>query len=97
MLKDEQGAKDMIDKMKFPGETAASYYARRDGICEGNRNEALSWIKSADALFRRERNLFFYDSLADLGWVEKDCRNSGRSALVLPARGGGSKRGACTV
>jgi hypothetical protein len=72
MLKDEQGAKDMIDKMKFPGETAAYYYARAAmEFARGNRNEALSWIKSADALFRREKNLFFYDSLADLGWVEK--------------------------
>ena len=65
-------AKATLDTITFPGDTAAYYYARAAmDIFRGDNKEAESWIKSAEHLYGVEPNFIFYDSLADLGLVEK--------------------------
>jgi tetratricopeptide (TPR) repeat protein len=72
MEKDLDGAKSMLDKMKFPSDSAAYYYANAAiEFARGKREDGEYWIKSGDAIFGFERNMIFYDSLADLGWLDK--------------------------
>lgn len=72
MLKDEEVARAILSRMKYPSGTGAYHYAwAAIEFSRGKQEEAKSWMETADALFGTERNTFFYDSLADLGWVEK--------------------------
>jgi tetratricopeptide (TPR) repeat protein len=69
---DIEAAKNQLDRMKFPSDSAAYYYAHAAfELAQGKKEDGQYWIKSGDAIFGFERNVVLYDSLADLGWLEK--------------------------
>ena len=68
--KNDAKAREILDHMKFPGGTAAYYFANASWeFAHGNKPKANEWIDSGDAIFGKPRNSIFYDSLADMGWV----------------------------
>jgi Tfp pilus assembly protein PilF len=68
---DDAKAREVLDHMKFPGDTAAYYFAGAGWeFAHGNKGKANELIQSADSIFGQARNYSFYDSLADMGWVQ---------------------------
>jgi hypothetical protein len=63
-------ARQVLDHMKFPGDTASYYFANAAWeFAHGNKGKAREWIQSGDAIFGQQQNYGFYDSLSDMGWV----------------------------
>lgn len=66
-------AREWRDKINFPSNTPAYYFAhaayefKNDNEDEGNR-----WISSSVRIFGDSGNLFFLQSLEDLGWVDTE-------------------------
>jgi len=64
-------AGEHVAKMKFPGDSAAYYFAHAAfELAQGKKEKGMEWVKSGEGVFGKARTSFFYDSLADLGWVE---------------------------
>ncbi|MEI8340590.1 MAG: tetratricopeptide repeat protein [Verrucomicrobiota bacterium] len=63
-------AREVLDHMKFPGDSAAYYYSNAAWeFSHGNKSKAKDWIESGNAIFGQAKNYVFYDSLSDMGWV----------------------------
>ena len=68
--KNDAKARGVLDHMKFPGSTAAYYFANAAWeFAHGNKDKAKEWMESGNAIFGIARNYVFVDSLADMGWV----------------------------
>lgn len=79
-------AEAVLGSMKEPSDTAAYYFAH--AACEfarQNRTQGEYWVAAGIKIFGIERCYSLYDSLADLGWVEKRNAKSARiPSISLP-------------
>ena len=74
-------SRELIDHIKFPGDTAAYYYANAGWeFAHGNAKKANEFLDTANSIFGPSRNFVFYDTLADMGWV------SPRHPIQSPAK-----------
>lgn len=65
-------ARARLGSMPFPGESAAGYYAWAAwAFASHDEKLAGEWVRKSNEAFGRKINLVLYDSLADMGWVEK--------------------------
>jgi len=63
-------AKETLDKMKFPSDSGAYYYANAAyEFAQGHKDKGMQWIQSGDSIFSSVKNSQLYDVLADMGWV----------------------------
>ena len=68
----EEAADGALKKVKFPGDTAAYYYAHAAWEFQhGKAGEAQGWINSGDWVFSKAKNAYFIDVFYDLGWVKR--------------------------
>lgn len=68
----DEAAKTAQSRIRFPGDTAAYYYANAAWeFAHKNETEGWKWIQSGDWVFTREKNLYFADVLVDLGWIKR--------------------------
>lgn len=69
-LGNDAKARAVLDQMKFPGGTAAYYFANAAWeFAHGNKDKAKQWMNSGDSIFGESKNYMFHDSLADMGWM----------------------------
>jgi len=62
-------ARELLNHIKFPGDTAAYYFANASWeFAHGNKDKAKELIQAGDAIFGQSRNYPFHDSMADMGW-----------------------------
>ena len=65
-------ARARLGSMPFPGESAAGYYAWAAwAFASHDEKLAGEWVRKSNEAFAQKANLVLYDSLADMGWVEK--------------------------
>jgi predicted Zn-dependent protease len=70
--KNEGAARQELEKLKFPSDTGAYYYAHAAWeFAHDNEKEALRWIQAGDWIFTPEKNIYFADVLRDLGWLKR--------------------------
>lgn len=72
MEHNDAGAQAALREMKFPGDTAAYYFANAAWeFSQGHADKGKDWVKNGIGIFGYDRCYPLYDSLADFGWVEK--------------------------
>lgn len=65
-------AEEALRKVRFPGDTAAYYFAHAAWEFQhGKKEEGESWINSANWVFSPQKNIYFADVLYDLGWMKR--------------------------
>ncbi|MEP6808860.1 MAG: tetratricopeptide repeat protein [Chthoniobacterales bacterium] len=70
--KDDAGAKAALDRLVFPTESPAYYYAQAAwGFAHDNSKAALKWLKTAEGIFDDKRVAWFARPLYDFGWIKK--------------------------
>ena len=68
-----EAAREKLGQIKFPSDTPAYYYANAAlEFHQDNETEARSWIDSSQRIFGQRQNIFFMQSLADLGYLSSD-------------------------
>lgn len=78
---DDASAQKALKQMKFPGDSAAYYFANAAWeFAHDNPGKGKDWMKSGIGIFGLSRCYSYYDSLADAGWVEKREQGSTASA-----------------
>lgn len=61
-----------FERIKYPGETAAWYYANAAReFSKGDTEKGMSWIRSGDWVFSPEKNVYFADVIYDIGWISR--------------------------
>jgi tetratricopeptide (TPR) repeat protein len=76
---DENGARRALDKITFPTESPAYYYAQAAwAFAHGKPSEAKKWIKRASEIFDSATTAWFARPLYDFGWIKK------RPPIALP-------------
>ncbi len=69
----EAAAEEAMKRIKFPGDTAAYYYAHAAWeFARKNEQEARGWVKSGDWVFSPAKNIYFSDVMYDLGWMKRE-------------------------
>lgn len=69
--KDEAGAKAALDRVPFPTETAAYYYAQAGwSFARGSKRAGEKWMRTADHLFDAQKSAWFARPLYEFGWVK---------------------------
>jgi tetratricopeptide (TPR) repeat protein len=69
--KDEAAAQTALDRLVFPTETPAFYYAQAAwAFAHGNGNAAAKWIRTADGIFDAKKAAWFARPLYELGWIK---------------------------
>jgi tetratricopeptide (TPR) repeat protein len=70
-LRNEAEAKRAYERIKFPTETPAYYYAQAAwDFAHGRESDARKWMKSASRLFDAEVIARFARPLYELGWIK---------------------------
>jgi len=70
--KDDQNAQKALDKIPFPGDTPAHYFAQ--GAWEfqhGNLQEAAGYFNPGFSIFGMERSQSFAEPLVYIGWIKR--------------------------
>lgn len=71
----EASAKAALDRVKFPGDTAAYYYAHAAwDYTHGDKRGASDWVNNGDWIFGKENNVYLADPFYDLGWLKRKGR-----------------------
>lgn len=79
---DEAAAKDALDRIKFPTESAAYFYAQAAwAFAHKQKSEGEKWIAQAEQIFTPQQTAWFAQPLFDRGWITK------RPELVFPLGG----------
>jgi tetratricopeptide (TPR) repeat protein len=69
---DEKGAQSALQRISFPTQTPAYYYAQAAwGFAHGRDGEAKKWINSAAKIFDSNAIPWFAYSLYEFGWIKK--------------------------
>ena len=69
--KDDAGAKEALDQVTFPTETASYYYAQAAwAFAHGNKRSGEKWLRTAAAIFDEKQTSWFARPLHDLGWIK---------------------------
>jgi len=71
--KNEASAHAALNRIRYPGDTGAYYYAHAAWeFSRGNTTEAVRWLNAGDWIFSKEKNIYLADPLADLGWIKRN-------------------------
>ncbi|MDQ2867537.1 MAG: hypothetical protein M3R59_03865 [Verrucomicrobiota bacterium] len=80
--KDDASAKAALDRIKFPTESAAYFYAQAAwAFAHKQKREGEKWIGQAEQIFTPQETAWFAQPLFDRGWITK------RPELVFPLAG----------
>ncbi len=83
---DSENAKIWRDKIQFPSNTPAYYFAQAAWeFKQDNEPEAVSWIESSMRIFGPQNNDFFLRSLLDVGFIKRDAAETGRASASPPS------------
>jgi tetratricopeptide (TPR) repeat protein len=70
--RDDTGARAALDRIKFPTQTPAYYYAQAAWeFAHDRKSDAQKWIKAADGIFDAKTGAWFARPLYDFGWLKK--------------------------
>ncbi len=70
--KDDSCARTALNRIKFPTQSAAYYYAQAAWeFAHGNKSEGKKWMRAADGIFDPAAAAWFERSLYELGWIKK--------------------------
>jgi tetratricopeptide (TPR) repeat protein len=65
-------ARSALQRIKFPTETPAYYYAQAAWeFANKHSSEAREWMKAADRMFKPREIAWFARPLYDMGWIQK--------------------------
>ncbi|CAN5238128.1 hypothetical protein BH20VER2_BH20VER2_03050 [soil metagenome] len=69
---DTAGAKEAYDRIKFPTESPAYYYAQAAwSYANGEKREGDKWLRTADDMFDEQKTAWFARPLHDFGWIKR--------------------------
>ncbi|MEP6821312.1 MAG: tetratricopeptide repeat protein [Chthoniobacterales bacterium] len=70
--KDDAGAKAALDRLVFPTESPAYYYAQAAwAFAHDSKSAAEKWLKTADKMFeQKKQTAWFARPLYDFGWIK---------------------------
>jgi tetratricopeptide (TPR) repeat protein len=69
--KNDEAAKAELEKIKFPSDTPAYYFAHAAwDFAHGNDAGAKSWMDSSQRVFDAPKNIFFATTFYELGWLK---------------------------
>ena len=69
--KDEDGSRTAFEKLPFPTESAAYYYAQAAwAFAHGAKSDGDKWIRRAEEIFPAKSTACFARPLFDLGWIK---------------------------
>lgn len=69
--KDDEGARIAFEKLPFPSESAAYYYAQAAwAFAHGAKGDGEKWIRRADGIFPVKASAWFARPLYDFGWIK---------------------------
>ena len=69
--KNEVGAKTALERIVFPTESPAYYYAQAAwAFAHDNNKAAVKWLKTADKIFDEKQTAWFARPLYDFGWIK---------------------------
>jgi tetratricopeptide (TPR) repeat protein len=69
--KDEERARAAFERIVFPTESAAYYYAQAAwAFAHGNNRDGQNWIKKAEDIFPAKSTAWFARHLFDFGWLK---------------------------
>ena len=70
--KDDLGAKEALERVVFPTETPAYYYAQAAwAFAHGARRPAEKWLRTAAEIYAEKDTTWFARPLHELGWLKK--------------------------
>ena len=70
--KDDAGAKEALERIVFPTETPAYYYAQAAwAFAHGSKRLGEKWLRTADEIFADKDTAWFARPLHELGWLKK--------------------------
>jgi tetratricopeptide (TPR) repeat protein len=70
--KDDAGAKEALERVVFPTETPAYYYAQAAwAFAHGSKRPAEKWVRTAGEIFADKDIAWFARPLHELGWLKK--------------------------
>ena len=68
---DKAGGQEALERITFPTETPAYYYAQAAWqFANGNKREAEKWIRTAADIFDARTTAWFARPLHELGWIK---------------------------
>jgi tetratricopeptide (TPR) repeat protein len=68
--KNDTEARRTLDRIPFPGKTAAYYYGNAAWeFAHGNQEEGHKWVKRGNWVFNQQMTINFSDPLKDAGWL----------------------------
>ncbi len=69
---DEEHARQVYDKIVFPTESPAYYYAQAAWeFAHGKERDARKWLNTGNRIFDARETAWFAQPLYDLGWIKK--------------------------
>ena len=69
---DKAGAQSALERITFPTETAAYYYAQAAwAFANGNKREAEKWMRTAAEIFDERTTAWFARPFFELGWIKR--------------------------
>ena len=69
---DKPAAQSALERITFPTETAAYYYAQAAwAFANGNKREAEKWMRTAGDIFDERATAWFARPFFELGWIKK--------------------------
>lgn len=69
--KDDAGAKGALERVMFPTETAAYYYAQAAwAFAHVSKRAGAKWLRTADEIFDAQKSAWFARPLHDFGWIK---------------------------
>lgn len=69
---DKAGAESALERITFPTETAAYYYAQAAwAFANGNKREGEKWMRTAADIFDERTTAWFARPFFELGWIKK--------------------------
>ncbi len=69
--KDDEGSRTAFEKLPFPTETPAYYYAQAAwAFAHGAKGDGDKWIRRADEIFPAKSTAWFARPLFDFGWIK---------------------------
>ena len=69
--RDEENARVACDRLTFPTESAAYYYAQAAwSFAHGSNRDGQKWVKQAEEIFPAKSSAWFARHLYDFGWLK---------------------------
>jgi tetratricopeptide (TPR) repeat protein len=86
LQKDETAARQALDKIPFPGDTPAYYFANAAWeFAHENPTEANKWVARGNWVFTPDRTVNFLNSIYEIGWMERPSPDAAKPAVQSSA------------